>query len=713
MIQTRAAGIALTLLLITQNSWSQESPGALWKHVPVPGVEKAWSNIQKPGHMITYVRNENPRGLSLSGASKTQVLSGVLGFRQLAYQQLGFQQFKVSSFHYEPGPQPILELYGSYQRPDGAYVQFFEIQKFSEKRFEQYAYFAEELKPLPEAREIRNLIKRLMSPSRFPSSEETDQVKTQAFYDPDCADCLLRSTLPTPKLLEELKELSAVSDQCAVDSWLFDPSKKSILQEINPESKPQNKAQVVARSFLTCVYGTLSGSYKSIRDIVMAIPNILGMTWQGLKSAGSATVNFEYRKWLEGLSVQKIKDVAGTAVTVTKDTVADSYQKASMALFNGFQEGGITGSVASVAHAAWNSSPHQAVGQFLSRLGSEIYSALSKEWTALGCMPAEAMSEAMCQVGGYLITDLIAGKLALSGLSKAPRMKDAISAVRTKMEKVPIAGALLTKNLKATNFADCGKIQEEKWKIDSGIKLQGTDLNVAQAGEKILALGMSPKTMKLECFEVVGSWATQISERIKATESRAQHSGGKTGADFFSSGNSSFARSDEEFIEGINRKIESGISKKQTRLVATALKNHPEQMERYGDLLRSVDDMKRRLTLPGLADLEIDSLKKTIFASEQTIKTLNETLPLLSRADQLNLNSISAALKAASVTQKPEEILLMNQALGELGRSIKRNSGNLDEAFEGWSQILKKDRKHLTDNDLLDVKACLINSGKK
>lgn len=710
--------VVLLVLALPFLSWGQSPQGHLgqtnklglkWEAKEVPGVESAWIHQAKPQHMITYVKNESTKNISFKATPPQQILAGLLGFRQLVYQQLGFTELKVSHFNFEASPVPQIELSGTYLRPDGVRVFFFETQRYIGASFEQYSYFIQAKTHQENPKTVFKLLKSLYDPARLPSSELPEIQQTEAFVDPNCADCQLATTTAIPDMA---KEISKAAEKCAVDSWLFDPSKKSFLQENGIANKTESKAEIVARSFLTCAYGTISGSYKSIRDIVMAIPNILGFTWRGIKSAGSSVANFEYRKWLEDFSIQKVKDSAGNALTVTRDTVADSYQKASQAVYNGFQEGGVTGSIASVAQAAYNSSPHKAVGQFLSKVGSEVYSALSKEWTALGCMPTEALSQAVCQVAGYIITDLITGKLVLSGLSKAPKMRDAIAAVKAKMERVPIAGSILTRNLASVNSAECDKFGDKLWRVDSGFKLQGQDINVVQIGAKVLARGISPKSSKLECFEVTGSLAGKITERIAASELRAAKVTTKSD-DFFSAGNSTYARSDDEFIEGINRRIDSGLSSRQARSIAETLSKNPQQMEHYGSLVRSVDDLKERLKMPGLTASESEVLTKTLNASEQTIKTLNETIPQLAQADRLNLQAISQTLKSATVTQRPEEVLVVNQALSELGRSIKRSSGNVDEAFDAWTAGLRKDRKHLTDQDLSDVKSCFIGPGVK
>lgn len=705
----------LFLFMVSLESIAQGLPSD-WKLVELPGVQQAWIHDKKPGHMIVLIKNRTRETLSLKGASRQQILAGVLAMRSLTLSQLGFTDFKIGKFNYKSGTPEQLDLQGSYRRPGNIPVLFFEKQYFNDTNYDQVSYFIEGplvsgrgRGPVVDEKEIESLLQRVSAAARLPAQE--DQVSgTEADTQETCLDCQLPKVSGPEELSKQIQELAKSTEQCAADAWLFDPEKKSVLQENGFGRLTESRAETAARAFMTCNYGALSGAGKSFRDVVMAVPNLIGLSWQGLKSAGGAVTNFEYRKWLEKFSIQKVADAGFGAISVTKDSVAKAFNTASLKVYNSYKEAGVTGSIAAVAQAAYNSSPHKAIGQFMSKIGSEIYSALATEWNGLMCMEPEALSQAMCEIAGYIAVDVVTGKLLLSGLSKSGKLREAIAAVRKKMEKVPLARDLITRNLKAVDGSRCGKFDADSWKIDSGFKLQGQDLSVLREGTLILARGLSPHTGKLECFEVGGGLAAKIGDRIVATEKRAEKFAG-SGTDFFSPGSKAYARSGEEFVEGINSKVGVEVSGGQTRKIATALSEDPQAMEQYGALARNLQDLKERAKLPGLAADELSNLDKTIQSAEESLKMINGSLPLIEKPSYLNLKSINQAVLEASASNNPETIQLMNRALFEFNKAAKKNSGDFKGAVEAWEASLKKERRHLTSREIDRAKECLFSAG--
>ncbi len=675
-----------------------------WKLVQYPGVHQAWVNPQKPGHMIVLTQNKTPQSMSFKNLTREQIATGLSAYRQLVMAQLGFTDWKLREFDFVAGASDKITMQGSYKRPGNVAVQFYENQFFSGNHYEQVSYLIESPRPPTNLKEINALLNRLSQGNRTPAQADD--------FDGTCVDCLLpqiEDLRPLQQVKNQIAEITKATSQCAKDAWLFDPTKKSIFSEKGFARGTQSRAEVAARAFLTCNYGVLSGAGKSFRDVVMAVPSLMGLTWRGMKSGGQALMNIEYKNWLQGFSVQKIKDSAGGVLTVSKDKVAGAFNAASAAVYNSFQEGGVTGSIAAVTQAAYNSSPHHAVGHFLAKVGSEIYSAVATEWSALACMEPEALSQAMCEIAGYLAIDIVTGKLILSGLSKSGQMKGAIAKVRQKMEKVPLAGDIITRNLKTVEPSRCNKVGESDWKIDSGFKLQGQDLNVFREGALILARGISPKTGKLDCFEVQGSLSSKITERLVATEKRAESKSLSGQSDFFSASNGTYARSTDEFISGVNDRAGIEISGGQSKKLASSLSQNPDQLERYGDLTRAVDDMKQRAKLPGMSADQNLELKKVITSSEESLKLINSSLPTLDNPMLFNLKVLKEALQEAAVTQKPETILLMNRALYEFNKAAKKSGGSSTKALEAWENTLKIERKHLTSKDIDRARSCLFN----
>jgi hypothetical protein len=680
---------------------------APWQAIRIPGMEQAWTNPQKPGHMIVLTKNKTLSKLNITESSKSEVISGLIAFRQMTLTQFGFSDWKLSEFKIS---KTKISLRGSYLRPGKVRVHFYENQYYAGNTFEQVSYLIESEKSATSLDEIEVLLNRVSVGERAPAQ---DDAKTEAAVEEICRDCELPKIEGVQVAQAQITELAKSADQCSKDAWLADPDKKSILKEQGYLRGSDSKIEIAARAFLTCNYGALSGAGKSFRDVVFAIPQLLGLTWQGLKSASNATINFEYRKWLTSFSVQKIKDITGGFLTVTKETVEGAFTNASLAAYNSYKEGGVTGALAAVGQAAYNSAPHAAVGQFLLKIGSEIYKGLSEEWTALGCMEAEALSQAMCEVAGYLAVDLLTGKLLLSGLSKSGKLKDAIAAVRGRMEKVPLAGEFITRNLKMLDSSRCDKASGSDWKIDSGFKLQGQDLTVLKDGAVILARGLSPKTGRLECFEVKGSLAEKVSSRIAATEKRSLSLPALKDPDYFTASNPNYARSTEEFVEGVNKKSGVELSWGQTRKVAQSLEADPAQLEIYGDLNRSLDQLRKQKSQPGLGSDSASSLDKVIRSTEESLRLVNSNLSLLEKPGLLNLKELHILVKQASETGSSEGIQLFNRALLEFGKVAKSSGGDMGKALTLWESSLKAERKHLTSKEIDRAKECLFTLGTK
>ena len=405
-----------------------------WQTVEVPGVDHAWILNKNPNDMVTYVKKNEKTNLSFQGASLQQIASGIIGFRFLPLQTLGFKKIKVSEFKIQNQNGIYrIQLAGTYVTPDHASVSFFERQTYRGKNFSQVSYFVQNRKlSQADAEAARKTLRGFeQSLSREPASTE-ENAATEAVA--ICTECLDQE-LGLKDLKTQTENLKALvpapEENCkATETLLVDPAKKSILEDLGFKNESSDPIVNIGRGSLTCIYGAAKGVYGSIRDLVTAIPTLAGWTWDGLKTAKNGIQNADYASIMDKFTAQNILEAGKKGLQITKETVSDAYDKGSKAVFDSYQEGGVTGAVATVAQAAYNSSPHRVVGRFLADIGAKVAQAIAAEWAGFKCLDAETMSQMVCEVTGYIITDIYSGSLILSGLSKSVKIAEAISAAR-------------------------------------------------------------------------------------------------------------------------------------------------------------------------------------------------------------------------------------------------------------------------------------------
>ncbi|MBK7891075.1 MAG: hypothetical protein IPJ84_09595 [Bdellovibrionales bacterium] len=231
------------------------------------------------------------------------------------------------------------------------------------------------------------------------------------------------------------------------------------------------------------------------------------------------------------------------------------FKMTTASLYKHYEKGGISGTLAAVSRAAYDSSPHKIVGSWLAEVTQSIAETMAKEWTGLTCLDPSVIAEAVCGVISYVGVDIITGKVVVSALSKSAKFAEAMTAVRNKLEKAPITGEWLTKHLKPADPSQCAEPQNESWMVDADAKLQGQHLVVTVSKGLVLAKGIHPKTGKLECFQVIGKQGDQIRNRVSSTADRTKTAPAAGSTDFFSPQNSKIARTEENYVRDINGRV--------------------------------------------------------------------------------------------------------------------------------------------------------------
>lgn len=115
-----------------------------WKAIQTPGVYRSWTRTDRPGHVITIVRNRAPQAINYRGTSKTQIASGIIGMRKATLELFGFKGWNIQTFDYQiRGQYERVSMEGSYRRPDGGEVQFKERQFTKGQDYYQVSYILE------------------------------------------------------------------------------------------------------------------------------------------------------------------------------------------------------------------------------------------------------------------------------------------------------------------------------------------------------------------------------------------------------------------------------------------------------------------------------------------------------------------------------------------------------------------------------------------
>ncbi len=602
-----------------------------------------------------------------------------------------------------------------------------------------------------------------------------------------CIECTTPKIPLQPGLEETIRSVQdatsavPVEDVCAKKGYFFDPKNKSILQEygINYKPKEADVGEIIARSAMTCLYGAIRGGYLSLKDLIMAIPSIMGMTYRGMKSAGAAIRDFDYkgtgqaildadyRGWLATLSPYNIYDKATGAYRVTRDAVAKTYSRATESLYDSYQTGGVTGAMAAVAQAAYATSPHAVIGKLLKDVGLKVWGAIKSEWDAFICQDWEVISQLVCTAVGYVVTDILLLKGAFSAISKLPKFAELMQATKAKMERAPIVGGVITRDFKAAETSVCQGISN--WMVDSRMKLQNQDIDVAAVGGKIFARGISPTTRQMGCFEVTGSTAAGIASRIQSTLQRVHHvddavkpagvapaaaaapapgavapGAAAPGAvapgavapgavapgtapvvapqtaaitaadlDIYSSRAAGFARSPADFVSSVNRKAGVSLSGRDSSRIASALGSNAAEMDKYGALLRSVDQLREAAKTAVRGTPEGDAVFRALSHAEDGIRTLNSALAKSGTSRNVNLELLGKAFTDAALTRDPTTLSVMNRALYEFNKTASRNGAKFDDSVKAWENAIKRDRPHLTADEIAKARQCLFPMGAK
>ena len=152
----------LALLLILAAAHGRPAPA--WKSVAIPGVQQAWVCDRRPGHMLTVIDDVAPNPLGFYGSTPQDIASGLSAFRRLTLEHLGFSEWKLEKFAYSKnGGEETVEMSGSYRRPDSVAVRFFEVQKYSGRKFRQASYMMEAQAKHKEPKDVERLLTRAMN----------------------------------------------------------------------------------------------------------------------------------------------------------------------------------------------------------------------------------------------------------------------------------------------------------------------------------------------------------------------------------------------------------------------------------------------------------------------------------------------------------------------------------------------------------------------
>lgn len=615
-----------------------------WKPAPIPGADSAWVNEKAPSQTITVVKHTSKYPLSFGKATNRQIASGIAFMRESTLNYLGFSNFTLKHFTVERlGPTTVVHMAGSYRRPDGVAIQFIERQNYRGKQFVQFSYLEKSLAPIRTPEKIEKILKGISDASqRSPASESTE---------PDSGVCLgCESVDPFAQLTKEAKDVTAITEkQMCQDkkTILIDPKMRSVLQELKLDYDGSDPITVASRSALTCIYGALAGAVTSVKDLVMLIPKLLGLIYDGGVGLAKMATSADYEALARKFTIQNVKDGVSSAFSITINSVKDAwdyaakaYEDSSTFVGEAYREGGVAGAVAAVGQAAYESSPHRILGRQLVELATKVAQAVADEWRGFRCLPAEVASQMVCSVIGYLAVDIYTGKLLITALSKPGKLMEYVNKFLAKYYK-----------------SEGGAVTE-----------------VASAERRGASLPNS----------------------------------GNASADAFTAREGATPG----FIAEVNQGAGIPLTSESSGPIARALKSDPSNVQEYGDVMRSVNQMKTESAAATTGAEQGARLKEVSAHAEDIVKKLNLSL-VQDGARKLNVKYIAEVLREAQTTQKPDTLIKVKRALEEIEEARRSSGGDMKKAIKSWREQIAKDRPHVTEAELKMAEECLFTSAAK
>ncbi len=533
-----------------------------------------------------------------------------------------------------------------------------------------------------------------------------------------CSDCDHRSSLflnPVGGQIQDLKDVvwilskSATPAKCAESSAEISPASKSVLENLGFEYDGSDPAIVATRAFITCSYGSGYGGLSALKDLVVAIPTLFGMSIKGLElaNANNRELPAEVARSLTKENVLKMQD----KLIVTKKTISAAYRNANDSLYEAYRQAGVSGAVAATMQAAYHSSPHHAMSKFLSESATTIARAIGTRWTSFSCLPVEKQAQIFCQVLGYLATDIFGGKIALSALGKSAKFNEMVQQLKLTHIRKPLESEHLLRHLKSVSESVCKSIPDGGWLVDAVLSQQGHDLEVFLDKSRVIARGLDPKTKKLGCFEVTGSLLPEVTKRIQSTRERIATVSPEIPSalerDFFSPTSETYARSNSDYVRAVNERVGTPILKQDIDKVANALASDPVKMELYGDIMRSADKLRTRAATMAKGSEDASRLLKNKVSMEDLLNNMNSTLSIPGAQTKINLNLIKDVVEEARLSLDDSALKTLSKALREVRSSAK--SAGARDIVEAWEKKLRQDRPYLKDDEIARAKQCLFS----
>jgi hypothetical protein len=214
------------------------------------------------------------------------------------------------------------------------------------------------------------------------------------------------------------------------------------------------------------------------------------------------------------------------------------------------------------------------------------------------------------------------------------------------------------------------------------------------------------------CFEVGGQMAAGIVRRITATETRVSATPASAINDFFAPASAGYAREVPDFVAGLNQHSKLSLSQRKTARVAEALGSDAKYLEQYGQMHRSLNEMRERLkfTLPNSPTAE--ALKWQITHAERTVASVNQALAASGNGVRLNLQSVNEAMELSLATRDPAALAMVGRAMREFSTAASKAKDS-DGAVKLWEETLKRNRPHLSQADIDQAKACMFTTGAR
>lgn len=526
-----------------------------------------------------------------------------------------------------------------------------------------------------------------------------------------CINCLDEAIRPE-NLKLDLKEVSKAANQCEQKSFFVDPKKKSLF-ELDPADPRSAKWWVKEPTkALACLYGLGNGVVNNLVDLVMLVPELCKMFWNAQKWAVSKAMSGSWVPKSNPFTWEKIKNASQKAYDTSVSVAQKTIQGASDLISQGYEQGGAGGAISAIGLEIYESSPHRVVKNMMASAITEVANFASKEWKTFNCLSEVAQEEFICKLTGYVLVDVLTGKLIYGNLAKAPKLVEGLGKMKDFLKSRAALSKEVLKDFEKVHPSEI--LQKAEWKVDGRWAEKGQDVEIAEVNGKLYARGIDPDSGQISYYAVKEQSAEKTLEKMAQTERRADQSPQLLLDEPSSASSATFdfvsreiVQSEAEFVSRVSKATGVKIDAKNAQVIGQAFKKSPEYGKQYGSLMKAVDDLKIATDSKAKATLARARADNLVEESQDILSEANSLMARFGDEQQLNLHYLRRSIEKSVDAENISDLKIVKETLRDLSTSIDKK-GSVKEGVDAWAQSLKKKNPNLSDDEIKSIHQCFL-----